>query len=117
MQLLIKVRRNLRKKKIQKHNAAEKGPPVSPYDEHKVPSAYYMQVKKENATKQENNSPHTIEELYTAVEKKPKLCEPKGEPSPPHSVKELCTAVQKCSATKGEEEAPPIPPHTVEDSY
>ena len=60
------------------------------------------------------NSPHTIEELYTAV-KKPKLCEPKDEPPPPNSVEELYTAVQKCSATKGEEEALPIPPQP-EDS-
>ena len=53
----------------------------------------------DNATKQEIDSPHTIEELYTAVKKKSKYYEPKGEeetpPIPPHTVEELYTAVQK----------------------
>ena len=34
---------------------------------------------------------------------------------PPHTVEELYTTVQKCSATKSEEEAPTIPPYTGED--
>jgi hypothetical protein len=89
-----------KKKKFKKKDvtgnlkAAEKGPPITPYAGHEVPSAF-TQEKKENA-KQEINSPHTIEELYTAV-KKPKVCEPKGDEEipPPHIVEELYTAVQK----------------------
>ena len=85
------------KKEDPKHKAAEKGPPVSPYS-HEVPSAS-TQGKNGNAIKQEINSPHTIEELYTAVKKKPKDCEPKSEeetpPMPPYTVEELYTAVQK----------------------
>ena len=63
------------KKEDPKHKAAEKGPSISAYARHEVPSAS-MQEKKENITKQESNSPHAIKKLYTAV-KKPKLCEPK----------------------------------------
>ena len=47
----------------------------------------------------ETSSPHTVEYLYTAVKKKPKGCETKGEeetpPIPPHTVEKLYTAVQK----------------------
>ena len=85
---MIKARRNLRskeKKEDSKHKTAEKWPPVSPY-RHELPSAS-TQGKNGSATKQEINSLHTIEELYTAV-KKPEDCE-----------------------AKGEEETPPIPPH------
>ena len=43
--------------------------------------------------------PHTVEELYTAVMKKPKARETDDEveapPVPPHTVEELYTAVQK----------------------
>ena len=64
--------------------------------------------------------------MYTAVEKKPKACEPKDEKEtppipPPHTVEELYTAVQKNSrsrsrsnADKNKDEAPP--PHTVEET-
>jgi hypothetical protein len=83
----------LKKKEDPKCKAAEKGPPVVPYA---GPSA----STRENITKQEINSPHTIEPLYTAVEKKPKVGKPKGEEEtppipPPHTVEELYTAVQK----------------------
>ena len=123
-----------------KCKAAEKEPPILPYSGHEVPSAS-MQQKKENTTKEEIiNSPHIIEQLYTAVKKKPNISEPKGEeeapPIPsPHTVEELYTAVQKNPNFKGRtklnadgnkdeipladdtETAPPIPPHTVEELY
>jgi hypothetical protein len=77
-----------------KCKAAEKGPSFAPY------AGASTRDVKENITKRETNSPHTIEELYTAVEKKPKTGEPKGEEEtppipPPHTVEELYTAVQK----------------------
>ena len=93
-----KTKKKQRKGKDPKHKAGEKGPPISPYAGSEV-SSLSLQEKKENATKQDINSPHTIEELYAAVKKKPKGCEPKGEeetpPIPPHTVEELYTAVQK----------------------
>ena len=114
---------------------AEKGSPVSPYGGCEIPSTSIQDVK-ENTTKQEINSPHSmLEDLYTAI-KKPKDCEPKGEEEtppipPPHTVEELYTAVQKnpksnsnADGNKDEttladdtETAPPIPPHTVEELY
>ena len=53
-----------------KYTVAEKRPPVSPY-RNEVPSAS-MQEKKEIAEKQEICPSHAVEELYTAVKKKPK---------------------------------------------
>ena len=135
----------IKKKKLKKDSeeeyskckAAEKEPPVLPYSGHEVPSAS-MQQKKENTTKEEINSPRIIEQVYTAVKKKPNISEPKGEEEappipPPHTVEELYTAVQKnpksriklnADDNKGEiplavdtETAPPIPPHTVEELY
>ena len=112
-------------KEYSKCKAAEKGPPVLPYSGHEVSSAF-MQQKKENTTKQEINSPLTIEQLYTAVKKKPKDYEPKGEeetpPIPPlHTVEdlELYTAVQKkpksrSNTDSNKDEAPP--PHTAEET-
>ena len=105
-------------KEYPKCKAAEKGPPVLPYSGHEVPSAS-MQQKKENATKEEINSPHTIEQLYTSVMKKPNISEPKGEeevpPIPPlHTVEELYTFVQKklksnSNADSNKDEAPTSP--------
>ena len=97
------------------------------------------------SSEQESNPPHTVEELYTAVKKKPKgsvpvnepiledFCtaimkkpkdsSPDGEAAPPipsHTIEELYTAIQKKpkgSAMKDGEEIPPIPPHTVEGTY
>ena len=78
-------------------------------------------------TAKEKPSPHTIEDLYSAVVKQPKESSTKDDkdseaapPLPPHTVEELYTAVQKKpkgSAMEDEEEAPPIPPHTLEDTY
>ena len=94
-----------------KHKAAEKGSPVSPY-RHEVPSAS-MHKEKEKAEEQEICPSQTVEELYTAVKKKPKVSEPKDEeetPSiPPHTVEELYTAVEKkpkSIADKNKEEPP-----------
>ena len=119
-------KKKLKLKEDAKCKAAEKGPPVAPYAGREVPSA----STQESITKQEINSPHIIEELYTAVKK------PKGEketpPIPPlHTVEELYTAVQKnpksnshADGNKDEttladntETAPPIPPHTMEELY
>ena len=127
-------KKKLKLKEDMKCKAAEKGPPVAPYAGREVPSATTREMK-ENITKQEIISPHTIEELYTAI-KKPKGCEPKGEEEkpptpPPHTVEELYTAVQKKPKSKSNadgnkdetsladdiEAAPPIPPHTVEELY
>ena len=96
-----------KKKKIKKQTkivdpkckVAEKRPPVSPYrNDSEVPSAS-MQEKKEKAKQEETNPPHTVEELYTAVKKKPKGSELKDEEEtpliPPHTVEELYTAVEK----------------------
>ena len=84
-----------KKKEDPKHEVGEKGPPVNPYVWHEVSSVSVQ----DNATKQEIDTFRTIEEMYTAVKKKPKGCEPKGEeetpPIPPHTVEELYTAVQK----------------------
>ena len=80
------------KKEDPKYTAAEKGLPVSPY-RNEVPIAS-MQEKKEIAEKQEICPSHAVEELYTAVKKKP-----------------------KGSDSKDEEETPPILPHTVEELY
>jgi hypothetical protein len=87
----------------------------------------------------ESDPPHSVEELYTAVKKKPKgssvpvnepvpedlytavMKKPKDEAVPPipsHTVEELYTAVHKKpvgNTMEDEEEAPPIPPHTVDD--
>ena len=110
-------KKKLKLKEDAKCKVAEKGPPVLPY------SGTSMQEKKENVTKQEIISLHTIEELYTAV-KKPIDYEPKGEEEtpptpPPHTVEELYTAVQKkpkgrSNADSKEDEA--SPPHTAEET-
>ena len=100
-------------------------------------------------SEQESNPPHSVEELYTVVKKKPKgsgapvnesvpqiaedlytavMKKPKENsandevvpPIPPHTVEELYTAVHKKSAentVEDEEEAPPIPPLTMEDTF
>ena len=77
--------------------AGEIGPPVLPYAGHSTS----VQEEKKNVTvtKEDIHSPNTTEELYTAVKKKKKACEPKDEeeapPIPPHTVVELYAAVQK----------------------
>ena len=143
------------KKEDLKCKAAEKGPPIPPY-QHEV-SSTLIQVTKEKADVQVViNSPNTMEELYTAVKKKSKGSDPRDEehkipPIPPHTIEELYTAVEKnpksnadenkeapsqiylqniaedlyttvtkklkSGLTDGTEDAPPIPPHTVEELY
>ena len=111
------------KKDNSKYKAAAKGPPVSPY-KHEVPSAS-MQEMKEKAEEQVINPPHTVEELYTAVKKKPKGNEPKDEeetpPIPPYTVEELYTAAEKKpkSNTDENKEAPSqtVLQNTAEDLY
>ena len=104
------------KKEDSKCTAAEKGPPVSPYN-NEVPSAS-MQEMKEKAEEQEINPPHMVEELYTAVKKKPKGSEPNNKeetpPIPPHTVEELYTAVEKKSKSNADENEE-APPQTVEE--
>ena len=133
------------KKGDAKHNTAEKkGPPVSPYSREACSSAdreayatgkedpimitqksienMYASIDKDQ--KKENevweiNPPATAEELYTAVNKKPKD-EEKTPPIPPYTVEELYTAVEKKPKGKADEDdevAPPIPPHTKEELY
>ena len=137
------------RKKDPKHNAAEnKGPPISPYTQ-KVsplsadkeeyaagkddPTKYCQKplnntptsVNQDQMREQEISPTHTVEELYTAVKKKPKGSVPKDDeetpPIPLHSVEELYTAVVKKpkrnSAEKNKEETPPIPPQTDEEMH
>ena len=59
------------------------------------------------------NPPNTVEELYTAVKKKPKGSQPKDEeetpPIPSHTIEELYTAVEKKPKSipdENKEEAP-----------
>ena len=86
----------------------------------------YTAVKKkpkDSSAPVNESVPQVAEDLYTAVMKKPKKNSVHDEivpPVPPHTIEELYTAVQK--KTKGntmedEEEAPPIPPLTVEDTF
>ena len=111
------------KKEDSKYKAAEKGPPVSPY-KHKISSAS-MQEKKGIAKKQESYPSHTIEELYTAIKKKPKDSVPKDEeetpPIPPYMVEKLYTAVEKNPKSNVDEnkEAPSqiVLQNTAEDLY
>ena len=116
-----------------KYKAAEKGLPVLPYAGREVPSTFTQEMK-DNITKQEINSPHTIEDLYTTV-KKPKDCEPKmtrrhhqyHHCTQSKSSTQLSRKSQSRSNADGnrdetpladdKETAPPIPPHTVEELY
>ena len=82
---------------------------------------------KTNANKTSISSPSRIgvEELYTAVKKKPKIQATKNEeeapPVPPHTMEQLYTAVQKKPKAKlnmvHDEAAPPIPAHAVKQLY
>ena len=114
------------KKDDSKDKAAQKSPPVSPYKHEASISAAEeaYALKQANAENQEISPPYTVEELYTAVKKKPKGSVPKNEeetpPIPPHTVEELYTAVvkkPKSDADKNKEEAPPIPPQTDEVTH
>ena len=129
-----------------KHIAAEKkGPPVFPYIQ-KVSSSsvdkgthaggkddptmssqkslddmYASDPKDQEKVnnEQESNPPHTVEELYTAVKKKPKGSSvPVKEPIS-QAAEDLYTAVMKKSekSSMNNKAVPPIPPHTVEELY
>ena len=83
----------------------------------------YTAVPKDKAENEEfapPPPPHTVEELYTAVQKKPKSIsvedEDEAPPIPPHTVEELYTAVMKKpkGSTENIEEAPPILPYTID---
>ena len=83
----------------------------------------YTAVKKKPKGSSVVANEQAAEDLYTAVMKKPKKGSVNDEvvPSiPPHTIEELYTAVNKKpkgNTMENEEEAPPIPPHTVDDSF
>jgi hypothetical protein len=112
-------KKKLIKKEDVKSKEAEKGLPIAPYAGREVPSKSTRDMK-ENVTKQD---PQTTEQLYTAVEKKPKVCESKGEEEtppipPPHTVEELYTAVQKNPNSRSNTDGNKAPPpHTVEEMH
>ena len=70
---------------------------------------------------QENNPPHSVEELYTAVKMKPKGSSAPVNESVPQIAEDLYTAVMKKPKEKSvnddSEVVPPVPPHTVEELY
>ena len=83
----------------------------------------YTAVKKKPKVSSVPVNEQAAEDLYTAVMKKPKKSSVNDEvvPSiPPHTIEELYTAVHKKpkgNTMEDEKEAPPIPPHTVDDSF
>ena len=129
-----------------KHTATEKkGPPVPPYTQkvsssstdkgahaggkddptmssQKYPDDMYASNHKDQEkmnNEQESDPPHTVEELYTAVKKKPKGSSlPVKEPIS-QAAEDLYTAVMKKSeeSSMNNKAVPPIPPHTVEELY
>ena len=68
---------------------------------------------------QESIPSNSIEELYTAVQKKPKGYSAPMNESVPQMAEDLYTAVMKKPKenSANDEVAPPIPPHTVEELY
>ena len=68
---------------------------------------------------QESNPSHSFEELYTAVQKKPKGSSAPVNESVPQMAEDLYTAVMKKPKenSANDEVVPPIPPHTVEELY
>ena len=92
----------------------------------KALEATYAVVNKKRKNDEEDASPlpsHTVDKLYTAVNKNLKVNatgdEGKAPPIPPHTIKELYTTVKKDTTIKAENEevAPPLPPHMVEELY
>ena len=82
-------------------------PPVSAY------------IPEEGST-EINKTEEAIEEMYAVVNKRRKsqVSEEEEAPSiPPHTVEELYAAVNKTPNDSAEEKAPPIPPHTLESLY
>ncbi|MCG8623419.1 MAG: hypothetical protein MJE68_15680 [Proteobacteria bacterium] len=68
---------------------------------------------------QESNPSNSIEELYTAVQKKPKGSSAPVNESVPQMAEDLYTTVMKKPKenSANDEVVPPIPPHTVEELY
>ena len=96
-------------------------------EQNAVEHGNYLQEKQDSpdtTTQFPSQTTDSLQELYTAVKKKPHAStagdEEEAPQIPPHTIEELYTAVQKkpkASATVDEEEAPPIPAHTVEELY
>ena len=102
-----------------KENSDEEVNPPLPVEE-----LYTAVKKKPKGSRVPMNEPvsQAAEELYTAVMKKPKENAENDTivPSiPSYTIEELYAAVNKKpngNTMEDEEEAPPIPPHTVEDT-
>ena len=89
---------------------------------HSVEELYTAVKKKPKGSSAPVNEsvPQIAEDLYTAVMKKPKENSVNDEAIPLHTVEELYTAVHKKpkgNTMEDKEEAPPIPPLTVEDTF
>ena len=101
----------------------EETPPIPP---HTVEELYTAVEKKPKSNADENKEApsqtvlqNTTEDLYTAVMKKPKDGSTEAAPLLPlHAMEELYTAVMKkpTESAEDKEEAPPIPPYTVEEN-
>ena len=91
----------------------------------RVEELYTAVKKKPKGSSVQMNKPlsQAAEDLYTVVMKKPKENAENDAIVPPtslHAVEEVYTAVHKKpkgNTMEDEEEAPPIPPHNVEDTY
>jgi hypothetical protein len=69
-------------------------------------------------SEQESDPPHSIEELYTAVKKKPKCSSTPINESVPQDLYAAVTKKPKGNSVNDEVlVVPPIPPHTVEELY
>ena len=128
-------KKKLKLKEYAKCKTAEKGPPVSLYGGREIPSTSTQDVKENTKKQEINSPHSMLEDLYTAIKKpnycEPKG-EEEIPPIPPlHTVEELYTAVQKKPKSRSNadgnkdkipladdrETAPPIPTHTVEELY
>ena len=88
----------------------------------KVEELYTAVKKKPKGSSVQVNEPlsQAAEHLYTAVMKKPKENDAIVLPTSLHAIEKLYAAVNKNpngNTMEDEEEAPPIPPYTVEDAY
>ena len=93
-------------------------------EQNAVEHGNYLQDSPDTTTQFPSQTIDSPEKLYTAVKKKPHFStagdDEEAPQIPPHTIEELYTAVQKkpkASVTVDEEEAPPIPAHTVEELY
>ena len=73
----------------------------------------------ERVNSEQESNPHSVEELYTAVKKKPKGSSAPVNESVPQMAEDLYTAIMKKAKenSANDEVVPPIPPHTVEELY